>query len=67
MELNQIREEIDTIDQELVRLFCKRMDLAAKVAHYKQENNLPIFVPARERTILQSVAERKLYEKLKKC
>lgn len=57
MELKYIREEIDTIDKELVQLFCKRMELAAKVAQYKQENNLPIFVPERERAILQSVAE----------
>ena len=58
MDLTEIRREIDTIDDELVRLFCARMDLSAKVADYKKANNLPIFVPARERAILQSVAEK---------
>ena len=57
MELSEIRKEIDGIDQELVRLFCARMDLSAQVADYKKEHNLPIFVPARERAILQKVAE----------
>lgn len=57
MDLNEIRNEIDTIDGELVRLFCQRMNLSAQVADYKKENHLPIFVPARERAILQSVAE----------
>ena len=58
MDLNELRNEIDSIDSELVRLFCARMDIAAQVADYKKENNLPIFVPARERAVLQAVAEK---------
>ena len=58
MELKDIRNRIDEIDNELVRLFNERMDLAADVADYKKANNLPIYVPAREREILQSVAEK---------
>ena len=58
MDLSEIRQEIDTIDHALVELFCKRMNLSAQVADYKKANNLPIFVPARERAILQSVAEQ---------
>ena len=57
MDLSEIRQEIDGIDQELVRLFCQRMNLSAQVADYKKANNLPIFVPSRERAILQKVAE----------
>ena len=57
MDLSEIRQQIDGIDQELVRLFCQRMNLSAQVADYKKANNLPIFVPARERAILQKVAE----------
>ncbi len=58
MDLNALRAQIDNIDSELVRLFTERMDIAAKVADYKKENNLPIYVPARERAVLQSVAEQ---------
>lgn len=57
MDLTEIRQQIDGIDQELVSLFCQRMTLSAQVADYKKANNLPIFVPARERAILQKVAE----------
>ena len=57
MDLSEIRQQIDEIDQELVELFCRRMNLSAQVADYKKANNLPIFVPARERAILQKVAE----------
>ena len=34
MNLNEIRSEIDKIDDELVRLFCQRMHVAAQVADY---------------------------------
>ena len=58
MELEEIRNEIDSIDEQLVALFCRRMNLSAQVADYKKANNLPIFVPAREREILKKVAEQ---------
>ena len=58
MELSELRNRIDEIDSELVRLFTFRMDIAAQVADFKRENNLPIYVPARERAILQDVAQK---------
>ena len=58
MDLSEIRKDIDKIDDELVRLFCARMNLSAQVADYKKANNMPILVPARERAILQNVAEK---------
>lgn len=58
MDLTELRKEIDNIDSELVRLFTARMNVAAQVADYKKENNLPIYVPARERAVLQDVAEK---------
>jgi len=58
MEINDLRAKIDAIDAQLVKLFSERMDIAAQVADYKKERNLPIYVPAREREILQSVAQQ---------
>ena len=58
MDLNELRTEIDQIDDELVRLFAARMDVAAKIADYKKEHNLPILAPVREREKLQDVAEK---------
>ncbi len=58
MELKELREKIDEIDAELVRLFTDRMDVAAQIADYKKEHNLPIYVPAREREVLQEVGEK---------
>ena len=58
MELKDLRNEIDQIDDALVKLFVHRMEVAAQVADYKKEKNLPIFVPAREREKLADVAEK---------
>ena len=58
MDISELREKIDAIDTELVRLFTERMGISAQVADYKKERNLPIYVPTREREILQSVAEQ---------
>ena len=57
MDLNEIRENINRVDDQLVKLFVERMELAGQVAAYKKEHNLPIFVPAREREILKKVSE----------
>ena len=58
MSLSELRNEIDKIDDSLVQLFTQRMDIAAQIADYKKENNMPILVPAREREKLQDVAEK---------
>lgn len=58
MDLNDLRNEIDQIDDELVALFVRRMAVSAQVAEYKKVNNLPIFVPAREEEKLADVAEK---------
>jgi len=58
MDIQALRGTIDTIDTQLVELFSKRMEAAAQIADYKKANNLPIYVPAREREILQDVAKK---------
>ncbi len=58
MDLNELRGEMDTIDDELVQLFGRRMEVAAKIADCKKENNLPILAPMREREKLQDVSEK---------
>ena len=58
MELKDLRNEIDEIDDELVKLFTQRMEVSAQIAGYKKERSLPIFVPAREREKLADVAAK---------
>ena len=58
MDINELRKDIDRIDDELVKLFTQRMQVSEKVAQYKKERGLPILVPAREREKLKDVAEK---------
>ena len=57
MDIKDIRDRIDNVDEQLVKLFVERMQLSAQIADYKKENNLPIYVPSREREKLQNVAK----------
>lgn len=57
MDITQLREKIDNIDEQLVSLFTQRMEITRDIAAYKKENDLPIYVPARERQKLQEVAK----------
>ena len=58
MDLNELRSEINQIDDQILELFLRRMDVASQVADYKREHNLPILQPAREREILKKMAEK---------
>jgi chorismate mutase / prephenate dehydratase len=55
--IQDIRQEIDTIDDELAALFKKRMAIANEVAASKRERGVPVSDPAREREILSRVTE----------
>ena len=55
MELDEIRKEIDGIDDELVRLFARRMDMSGAIAGIKRQTGKPIRDHAREREILNRV------------
>ena len=57
MDIKDYRDQIDRVDDQLVKLFVERMKLSAKIADYKKEHKLPIYVPAREREKLQDVAK----------
>ena len=57
MNLEEIRGEINAIDDELVKLFVRRMEAAEKVAEAKRGSATPVQDPARERAILAKVAK----------
>ena len=58
MDIKDLREEIDQIDDQLVQLFAQRMEVSARIADYKKQNNMPIYVPAREREKLLDVSQK---------
>lgn len=56
-DLNAIRSEINEIDENLVKLFRRRLEVVEDVARSKIERGAPVLDPAREREILSRVTE----------
>lgn len=54
--LDEARQTIDEIDQQMQELFIRRMRAVSKVLEYKVLNKLPVFDPKRE----QEIKEKKL-------
>ncbi len=57
MDIQDYRQEIDKIDEELVRLFNKRMDVIKEVAEFKKESKTPLYDGERERQLIAKAAE----------
>lgn len=73
MEIKELREEIDRLDRELLKLFLKRMQVSEAVAAYKLEHQMEILNTKREQEVLDKVSEqagdmgayaRELFEKI---
>ena len=55
MDLQKLREKIDTIDAQIVALYEDRMDISRQVAEYKIETGKKVFDKQREQEKLQKV------------
>ena len=55
--IDHLRHEIDEIDNQLIELFSKRMDLAGEIGQYKKANNITIFQPIRWSGTLEHAME----------
>ena len=64
--LQDLRKEIDAIDDQITSLFEKRMAIAEQVAQFKIENEKPVFDRSRELEKLKSVSER-THSKFNSC
>ncbi|MGN0532718.1 MAG: prephenate dehydratase [Eubacterium sp.] len=58
MDLLELREQIDEIDNQLIPLLLKRMNISKSVAEYKYKNGIPVLNAQREQEILDNVALR---------
>ena len=56
--LEQLRNDIDSIDSQITDLFKKRMETSIEVAKYKKEHNIPILNSNRENEVLHKVSEQ---------
>ena len=52
--LEQFRQEIDTVDEQIISLLGKRLEIVRKVGIYKAERNIPPLDKGRWREVLVS-------------
>lgn len=55
-ELDNLRKEIDAIDEELVRLFDKRLAAAKKISKFKKDHKIAITQSGRQKEVLERIA-----------
>lgn len=55
MDLTQLRQQIDSIDEQIVKLYEERMDICSQVAQFKIETGKKVFDKAREEEKLAKV------------
>lgn len=58
MDMQQLRRQIDQVDDALIEQFIRRMEISDRIADYKKENQIPVFDPVREQEKLKAVAEK---------
>ena len=55
--LAELRAQIDSLDEELLQLLAKRLNIVHKIGEVKLQHGLPIYVPQRESEMLQKKRE----------
>ncbi|NQT93400.1 MAG: chorismate mutase [Lentisphaerae bacterium] len=55
MSLDELRDEVDRVDGELVRLLNERAGLAASIGDEKRRNAAPIHDPVREDAVIERI------------
>ena len=58
MELSELRGQIDQIDDEMLELFLRRMNVSEEIASYKKAHGLPVLNRERERAVLAEMMEK---------
>jgi chorismate mutase len=53
LDIDEIRQEIDRLDRELLRIFNERAALALAIGEIKKEKGLPVYDPQREKLIFE--------------
>ena len=56
--IDYLRHRIDEIDNQLMTLFGKRMEVAAQIGEYKRDNNISILQPTRWNEILEKAVRQ---------
>ncbi len=55
MDLQELRNNIDDIDSEILKLFLRRMELCREVAEYKKKHDMPVYQGGREKQVIDRI------------
>ena len=66
MDISEVRKGIDQIDEEILKLFARRMELGGIIGKLKEDQGIPIENSQREREILLKVT-RNSSEDMQSC
>lgn len=55
MKLNELRDELDYIDDQIASLILKRLEQSSIIGKIKKEMSVSTYTPVREREILQRI------------
>lgn len=56
--LQTLRKDIDTLDEQIIDLIAKRFDVVREVGKYKAENNIEAHDPTRWQAVLHQIKAR---------
>ena len=54
-DLTNFRNEINEIDEELIKILKNRMDISIKIGKYKKENNIQVLNTNREKEVIDNI------------
>lgn len=57
MDLSDYRKQIDDVDDQIIRLFQKRMEIVDGIGEYKRSHNVPVNSGSRERDVLTRISK----------
>ncbi len=64
--LNELRDEINLIDEQMIQLFVRRMEVVKEILNYKKQNNLPVLDEQREVLLIKKNIEKLNNKQLEK-
>jgi chorismate mutase len=56
--LDDLRKEIDEIDQQILEILVKRVDVVKQIGELKNEHNMPVVDEERREKVLELITQR---------
>lgn len=57
-QINQLRNELDQINEQILQLLSRRAEIVQQVGEFKKDSNLPLYDPEREQSMYAKIVEK---------